>query len=182
MIEGWFRHTAHVVYRYCFSSVFSFSFCVRPCGQIEQLACSRSITLHGLSDQAVTLDCLPVDKHTLVATHTLVHTGVLGVVSLCCRFCLGSGAESRGMFPWHGPAGRGLGRLVTHMAVSLHLYLSECFLPSHTLAVLLPRFSPAVTTQCRHKQAMTIQSHVSLQSTTRFGHAICWCHVLEAGL
>lgn len=40
------------------------------------------------------------------------------------QFCLVSGAESRGMFPWQSPAGRGLGRLVTHTAVSIHLYMS----------------------------------------------------------
>lgn len=160
-MEGRFRHAAHVAHWHCFSSVFSFSFCVRPCGRIEQLARSRSITLHGLSDQAVTLHCLPVDKHTLVPTRAHTHRRVQRGFTVL-QFCLVSGAESRGMFPWHGPAGRGLEAFsYTHGCVSSPLSVRTASVFYHHAHTRCPR-SPAVTAHCRHKQAMTMQSYVRL--------------------
>lgn len=84
MIEGRLRHATQSNIDTVPFQHSPFLFCIRPCGQIEQLACSRSITLRGLSDQAVTLHCLTVDKHTLIVTHALIYADVRGAVSLCC--------------------------------------------------------------------------------------------------
>lgn len=98
---------------------------VYPCGQIEQLACSRFISLHGLSDQAVTLRRLRVDKHKVVQTDTHAYRhGREKHSSTVLWFFLFGGAESRGIFPWQDPAGQGLRHLVTHILLSSLLQLS----------------------------------------------------------
>lgn len=120
------------------------------------------------------------DTHSYGHTRSYTETFECGFTVL--QFCLVSGAESRGMFPRHGPAGRGLERLVTHMVVSLHLYLSggECFFPSYTLSVqLLLHFCPAATAKCRHKQDMTEQWLVCPSGMTHYGCGIRWCYVQE---
>lgn len=83
----------------------SISTCVHPCSQIEQVARCPAIILWGLSDQTVTIRCLSVHKHTHThaRTHARAHT-----TSIAVQFCLVSGAESRRMFPRHGPRSRGV--------------------------------------------------------------------------
>lgn len=98
---------------------------VCPWGQIEQLACSRFVSLHGLSDQAVTLRRLRVDKHKVIQTDTHAHRHGREQHSFTVlRFFLVGGAESRGISPWQDPAGRGQRRLVTHAVLSFILFLS----------------------------------------------------------
>lgn len=89
-----------------------------PRGQIEQLACSRFISLHGLSDQAVTLRRLRVDKHKVIQTDTHAHRHGREQHSFTVlQFFLVGGAESRGIFPRQDPTGLGPRRLVTQFCL-----------------------------------------------------------------
>lgn len=69
-----------------------------PCGQIEQLACSRPITLHGLSDRAVTPHRFRVDKYTLMLTHSYIQA-VDGEGVHCAAVLLGQWSREQGNVP-----------------------------------------------------------------------------------
>lgn len=113
----------------------SFSTCVGPCGQSEQVARCPAVILRGLSDQAVAIRCLSMDKHTHIHTHAHAHMN-----SVVLPLCLASGAESRRMFPWHGPTGREVeGVWMDVAAASPHLHLQGRWVFSTVVLTRCPR-------------------------------------------
>lgn len=98
----------------------SVSTCVGPCGQSEQVARCPAVILRGLSDQAVAIRCLSVDKHTHTHTRMPVHT----CIPSCCRSAWSVERRADECSPRHGPTGREVEGVWTDVAAaSPHLHL-----------------------------------------------------------
>lgn len=142
-----------------------------------------AIILRGLSDHAVTIHCLSVDKQTHLRTcaHTCEHT-CAHTTSIVLQFCLVNRAESRRVFPRQGPTGRegeAFGRTWRLLPFTSICTEGGCFQPSHSLAALRLHHHAAYAFWWERQQALTMHAMCVRPQipTTLLKCVFCFFHV-----